>query len=206
MYCSPERAATTERTAATENHERFTYTLPSETEVELRYECRHDDGDTEMHEIYERLDTMSPLLPPRGGLHRGLQGVRSLHQPHNLAARAAEYIVFSAVRDAALQLLTQVPTWSREQLLPVAVLRRGLHCMPQSTASSPSSTPPPTASPGQVCQVSGHKTDPSRPVRRGDSDSRKDHGQTKIPIPELFSKCELMDMTLCILCSLYIYL
>merc|ERR1712197_224150 len=37
--------------------------------------------------------------------------------------------------------------------------------MPQSTASSPSSTPPPTASPGQVCQVSGHKTDPSRPVR-----------------------------------------
>ena len=64
MYCSPERAATTKRTAATENHERFTYTLPSETEVELRYECRHDDGDTEMHEIYERLDTMSPLLPP----------------------------------------------------------------------------------------------------------------------------------------------
>ena len=50
------------------------------------------------------------------------------------------------------------------------------------------------------------KTDPPRPVKRGDSDSRKDHGQTKIPIPKLFSKCELMDMTLCILCSLYIYL
>ena len=157
MYCSPERAATTERTAATENHERFTYTLPSETEVELRYECRHDDGDTEMHEIYERLDTMSPLLPPRGGLHRGLQGVRSLHQPHNLAARAAEYIVFSAVQDAALQLMTQVPAWSREQLPPTAaVLCRGLQNKPQSTASSTSGTPPPhLARCCQVCREDG---------------------------------------------------
>ena len=33
-------------------------------EVELCYEGRHDGGDTKMHEIYERLDTMSPLLPP----------------------------------------------------------------------------------------------------------------------------------------------
>ena len=38
------------------------------------------------------------------------------------------------------------------------------------------------------------KTDPPRPVKRGDSDSRKIHDQTKIPIPELFSKCELMDI------------
>ena len=207
MRCSPERAATTERTAANENHERFAYESPlPQMELELRYERRHDGGYTrDVRDLREVRHHVSPP-PPGGGLLQGLQGVRSLHQPHNLAARAAEYIVFSAVRDAALQLLTQVPTWSREQLLPVAVLRRGLHCMPQSTASSPSSTPPPTASPGQVCQVSGHKTDPSRPVRRGDSDSRKDHGQTKIPIPELFSKCELMDMTLCILCSLYIYL
>ena len=207
MYCSPERAATTERTAANENHERFAYESPlPQMELELRYERRHDGGYTrDVRDLREVRHHVSPP-PPGGGLLQGLQGVRSLHQPHNLAARAAEYIVFSAVRDAALQLLTQVPTWSREQLLPVAVLRRGLHCMPQSTASSPSSTPPPTASPGQVCQVSGHKTDPSRPVRRGDSDSRKDHGQTKIPIPELFSKCELMDVIVCayIHCKIYL--
>ena len=49
------------------------------------------------------------------------------------------------------------------------------------------------------------KTDPQRPVKCGDSDSRKIHGQTKIPIPELFSKCELMDVIVCayIHCKIY---
>ena len=42
-------------------------------------------------------------------------------------------------------------------------------------------------------------------MKCGDSDSRKDHGQTKIPIPELFSKCELMDVIVCayIHCKIY---
>ena len=84
------------------------------------------------------------------------------HEP-NLCAESrrmrTQYIVFSAVQDAALRLMTQVPAWSREQLPPTAaVLCRGLQNKPQSTASQPNIRHPATT-PGQVLPgVSGRRT------------------------------------------------
>ena len=48
--------------------------------------------------------------------------------------------------------------------------------------------------------MSGHKTDPAKTVwsvRRGSSDPRKDH-EDYARTQELFSKCELMDIVVCI--------
>ena len=114
------------------------------------------------------------------------------------------YIVFSAVLPGRATTADSSSMWSRECSCRLLLCSADVCRTSLSRLRAQHQAPRHHTWPGAARCVG--KTDPPRPVKRGDSDSRKDHGQTKIPIPKLFSKCELMDMTLCILCSLYIYL
>ena len=126
---------------------------------------------------------------------------------NNLTAlQPGSWSISSSVQccQAALQLQTLVPcgAWSSAAAYCCALQRfaeqASVDCEPAQHQAPRHHTWPGAA------RCVG-KTDPPRPVKRGDSDSRKDHGQTKIPIPELFSKCELMDVIVCayIHCKIY---
>ena len=195
MCCSPERAATTERTAATKNHERFAYTPPlPQMERELRYERCQDGGDTQMYDNYEMYEsygyarfasTQSPLPPP---VEDPMQDYKVLGAFSNLTAlQPGPWSISSSVQCGQAALCTADSSSSVAGPVSCCLLL----CSVESCRT--------TLSRLQNIQhpAIGRRTRRRRPVRRGSSDPRKDH-EDYARTQELFSKCELMDIVVCI--------
>ena len=195
MCCSPERAATTERTAATKNHERFAYTPPlPQMERELRYERCQDGGDTQMYDNYEMYEsygyarfasTQSPLPPP---VEDQMQDYKVLGAFSNLTAlQPGPWSISSSVQCGQAALCTADSSSSVAGPVSCCLLL----CSVESCRT--------TLSRLQNIQhpAIGRRTRRRRPVRRGSSDPRKDH-EDYARTQELFSKCELMDIVVCI--------
>ena len=148
-----------------------------------KYGCPEMTAATENH---ERFDTTSPFPP----VEDRMQDYKVFGASTNLTAlQPGRWSISSSVQccQAALQLQTLVPCGAGSSAAAYCcALQRfaeqaSVDCEPAQHQALRHHTWPGAA------RCVG-KTDPPRPVKRGDSDSRKIHDQTKIPIPEQFQQ------------------
>ena len=157
--CSPHMYGCPEMTAATENHERFTFTSPLPLmEVELSYECRHKDGDTEMYEIeMERFAYTQSPLPAAEDFMEDYKVFRT--SSYITTLQPGPWNISSSVQccQAALQLRLKFQRGAGISAAAYCCALQRVADSPQSTASQlPSGTPPPhLARCSQVCRKDG---------------------------------------------------
>ena len=169
MRCSPEKYCSREM-----------YGCPKMQEM---YGCPEMTAATENH---ERFDTTSPFPP----VEDRMQDYKVFGASTNLTAlQPGRWSISSSVQccQAALQLQTLVPCGAGSSAAAYCcALQRFAEQASVDCEPAQHQAPRHHTWPGAARCVG--KTDPPRPVKRGDSDSRKIHDQTKIPIPEQFQQ------------------